>query len=40
LLHDSKACIRVSQADRRPGRFAALHLSRLEADELPNSGDP
>jgi hypothetical protein len=29
-----------SQADRRPGRFPAVRLSHLEADELPNSGDP
>ena len=28
------------QADRRPGRFPAVRLSHLEADELPNSGDP
>jgi hypothetical protein len=25
---------------RRPGRFPAVRLSHLEADELPNSGDP
>jgi len=30
----------VPQADRRPGRFPAVRLSHLEADELPNSGDP
>jgi hypothetical protein len=28
------------QPDRRPGRFSAVRLSHLEADELPNSGDP
>ena len=30
----------MPQADRRPGRFPAVRLSHLEADELPNSGDP
>jgi hypothetical protein len=30
----------VPLADRRPGRFPAVRLSHLEADELPNSGDP
>ncbi len=27
-------------ADRRPGRFPAARLSHLDADELPNTGDP
>jgi hypothetical protein len=29
-----------SYGDRRPGRFPAVGLSHLEADELPNTGDP
>jgi hypothetical protein len=31
---------RRSASDRRPGRFPAVRLSHLEADELPNSADP
>ena len=39
---DRAPCCRtpVAHADRRPGRFPAVRLSHLEADELPNSGDP
>jgi hypothetical protein len=31
---------RLQDDRRQPGRFPAVRLSHLEADELPNSGDP